>query len=179
MNEATWCKLNNCILTNLQSSEDSTYDISAGDTDGVAEVTAATDYMNKYIHKVIEVCVPAKTKSAVIKSRVSDETRSLYERRTKKFSSITVAGGKVSRSIRRRWNKKIVKVNLADYNNWLELMTKEMEAAYERGDTEKIFDTIRKISGTANMFTSKAPSIIKTAQGKEEIIMDQNELSDM
>ena len=179
MGESAWCKLNNCILTNLNAEEGSTYDIPTGALGKEAEVViAATDYMTKCINKAIEECVPTRTKSAVIKRRVSEKTRSLYEKRTRKFSAIAAAGGKISRSMRRRWNDQIKKANLADYNDWLERMTKDMEAAYERGDTEAIFEAVRKISGTAKSFTSKAPTKTKTAHG-EDTILDHNELANL
>ena len=52
-------------------------------------------------------------------------------------------------------------------------MTKEMEQTYERGDTEAIYNTVRKISDKAKSFSAKAPS--RTASG--ELIMDQDGLA--
>lgn len=131
--------------------------------------------MNKSIVKAIEKCVPDRSRSTSIKRRVSDKTRSLYENRTRRFSDITAQGGKVSKSMLRRWNDKIKKVNLTDYNEWVEQMTVSMEQAYARGDTQAIFEVVRKVSGKAKSFSTKAPS--KTKQGAP--ILDHESLANM
>ena len=78
--------------------------------------------------------------------------------------------------MRRRWNNQIKKANLADYNDWLERMTKDMEATYERGDTEAIFEAVRRVSGTAKTYVLKAPTKAKSERGEAHAILDQNEL---
>ena len=90
---------------------------------------------------MIDKRVPERSKSVDIKRRVSDKTRVIYEERTKRFSAIAAKGNKVSRSARRRWNDKIKKANLEDYNNWVDEMTKDMEQAYARGDIQMQYST--------------------------------------
>ena len=69
MDESAWCKLNNCILTNLNSEEGSTYNIPTGELNKETGVIAVTDYMTKCINQAIEECVPIRTKSAVISNK--------------------------------------------------------------------------------------------------------------
>ena len=175
MNEAKWCALNNAITTHMNSAKDATYDLNESEMRGKPGVDAALDYMNKSIKKAIDECVPARCRSTEIKRRVSDDTRSLYEERTRRFSAISAKGGKISKSMRRRWNNKIKKANLKDYNDWIEKMAGSMEQAYAKGDTKAIFEVVRKISGTTKPFSSKAPS--KTKQG--ELILGHEELAEM
>ena len=115
MNEAKWCELNNAIHSNLfESATDATYDITPEQMQKEQGVDAALDYMDKSIAKAVEKVVPAKVKGTQIKRRVSDTTRSLYEKRANIFSTIAASGRKVKRSLRRRWNKRIRDANLAD-----------------------------------------------------------------
>ena len=174
MNEEKWCALNNEIITQMNSAEGATYDIKDSELDKAPGVDAALNYFNNSISKAIEKCVPNKSKSASIKRRVSDKTRNLYEVRTRRFSAITAQGGKVSKSMRRRWNDKIKNANLSDYNDWVEKMTKSMEEAYARGDTEGIFEAVRRVSGKTKSFSAKSPS---NEQGAP--ILDHESLADM
>ena len=175
MDESAWCALNNEITTQLNSAEGAAYDMTKAEMEAAPGVDAALDYMNKSIGKAIEKCVPNKSKSTEIKRRVSDKTRTLYEERTRRFSAITAQGGKISKSMRRRWNEKIKRANLADYNDWVEKMTVSMEQAYKRGDTKAIYEVVRKVSGKATSFSAKAPS--KTKQG--DPILDHETLAEM
>lgn len=84
-------------------------------------------------------------------------------------------GEKISKSTRKRWNKRIKQSNLADYNAWLSAITSKMEEAHGRGDTETVYRLVRKISGDAKAFSSKTPSKDKSGS----IIMDQVELAKM
>ena len=77
--------------------------------------------------------------------------------------------------MRRRWNEQIKKANLVDYNDWIDKMAGSMEQAYYQGDTKDIFEAVRKVSGKARSFSSKAPSTTK--QG--EMILDQDDLTKM
>ena len=103
MNEAKWCELNNAIHTNLfDSSSDVIYDLAPDQLQKKKGVDAALDYVTKCINKSVKKVVPDKENAVLIKRRVSDETRALYEQRTAIFSQIAASGHKVKKSMRRR-----------------------------------------------------------------------------
>ena len=175
MDEAKWCELNNQIHINLKSPIDATYDISTQELQGKPGVDAALDYMTKSIAQAVDQVVPDKKKEELIKRRVSDKTRALYEQRTKLFSAISASGKTVKRSMRNRWNKRIRNANLQDYNDWLDNVAKDMERAYARGDTKSAFNSVHVIGGGTKSFTGKAPT-----QGDDgEMILDQNALAQL
>ena len=67
--------------------------------------------------------VPNKKRLSEVKRAPSDTTRSLYKARAQKFSAIAAQGVTVSKTLRKKWNRKIRDANLQDYNAWLETET--------------------------------------------------------
>ena len=46
-------------------------------------------------------------------------------------------------------------------------------------DTEAIFEAVRRVSGTAKTYVSKAPTKTKSDRGEVHAILDQNELASL
>ena len=167
MDSAEWSALNTQIASNMQKCASPT-------PPGTRQIDAQLAQMNDCISSAIEKCVPVKSKATALRRRVSDRTRAIYEERAKRFSSIIAKGGKIGRSMRRRWNAKVKNSNLKDYTDWLEAMTKDIEEADRRGDSRSIFWSTKVVCGTAHSFTSKTPS---KHDGK--LILDQEELAEV
>ena len=129
--------------------------------------------MNTCLQQAIEDTVPSKKRLSTEKRAISDGTRQLYEARTRKFSAIAAEGGKVTKQLRKRWNRKITAANLSDYNEWLTVMAGKMEEADRKGDSETIFRLVKIMSGLMTTASNSAPSTDE--QGN--LILDQKALA--
>ena len=129
--------------------------------------------MNTCLQQAIAVNVPNKKRLSTIKREPSARTRALYEARAQKFSAITAQGGTVTRQLRKRWNKKICKANLDDYNTWLSKMAEKMEETDRVGDSETIFRIVKLMSGLMQASSTDAPSVDKNG----DLILDHKALA--
>ena len=169
MTKENWEQLGERIKDNLQRT--AVQKDTGGQTN--EEIQERVERMNAAISDAVRDCVPDKDNKARGRRRVSERTRKLYEQRAQRFSKIVAQGGEVTKSMRKRWQRKICNSNLEDYNSWLEEMTKQMEVANGQGDMETVYKTVRIISGSKRVYSNTAPAV--DAEGKR--ILDPEELS--
>ena len=129
--------------------------------------------MNTCLQRAIEKNVPTKKRLSSIKRAPSERTRALYEARAQKYSSIAAQGGTITKQLRKRWNRKICKANLDDYNEWLKKMADKMEEADRVGDSETIFRIVKLMSGLMQASSTDAPSTDKNG----DLILDHKTLA--
>ena len=170
MTQDKWTQLNETIAKNLQEHPPLRLH-----PDNNEHLDERLKRMNSCVQNAVESCVPIKKRLCSTKRNTSDATRKLYEDRSAKFSAIGAAGGKVSPSMQKRWNRRIRDANLADYNKWLEQMAAEMEEADRKGDSKTIFRIVKIISGLITAASSTAPSVDKNG----ELILDQAKLTEV
>lgn len=156
--------------SNLNENEGETEMVCAEDN-----IARRVECMNTAILRAIDEHVPDKEKNSHVRRRVSDATRGMYEERARRFSKIVAQGGEVSRSMRKRWQRKICQANLADYNDWLKQTMEKMEKAHGQGDTREVFKLVKIISGTQKTYAGTAPTI----DVKDERILEQQRLAEV
>lgn len=117
--------------------------------------------------------MPNKKRLNAIKRAPSERTKSLYTARAHKFSAIIAAGGTITKQLRKRWNRKIARANLKDYNDWLSKMAEKMEEADKKGDSKTIFNIVKIMSGIMTASSNHAPSLDKNG----DLILDQAKLA--
>ena len=97
----------------------------------------------------------------------------MYETRAQKYSSIVTQGSTITKQLRKRWNRKICKTNLNDYNEWLSKMADKMEETDRVGDSETIFHIVKLMIGLMQASSTDAPSTDKNG----DLILDQKTLA--
>ena len=127
MDREKWTQFGNAFTEEMKKQSE------IHEMDDNAHIDACLTRMNTCLQKAIEVNVPAKKRLSSIKRAPSERTRALYEARAHKFSSISAQGGKVTKQLRKRWNRKICKANLDDYNEWLKKWQKEWKKQTKLG----------------------------------------------
>ena len=156
MDAEAWSALGEEIKKNVQKEQSAGAEVLPGTNEHIAKRVTC---MNTSIRRAIDACVPNKDTKTYVRRQVSDSTREMYAERAKRFSKIEAQGGKVSRSMRHRWQRKLRDVNLKDYNEWLEKLTRKMEVANGQGDVKEVHNLVRMISGAQKTFPGTTPTV--------------------
>ena len=128
-----------------------------------AHIDESLTRMNACLQKAIDETVPNKKRLSTVKRAISERTRRLYDARTRKFSAIAAQGGKVTKQLRKRWNRNICKANLSDYNDWLAVMahrkvqpsTLTKSYAYTAGQAGTLAECRNASGGSVGIFNKR------------------------
>lgn len=127
--------------------------------------------LSKSFQNTIQEIVPKRKKLKFDGQAASQATKQLYEARIRDYNS----GRNIEKSDRKAWNSVLAKACKTDYHDWLCRWIKRIEDADKNGDSKKVYDGVKALSGTSrrNCFTQPT----KTKQG--ETIDGPDELGDL
>ena len=106
------------------------------------------------IRETIKATVPKKKNLFKNGRAVSEETKELYKKRRKQFST----KGKHDAATRKRWNRKIKNACRNDYRRWVSRWTEHIEKADAKGDLKAVYHGVRALSGMKNRFSHTQPT---------------------
>ena len=114
------------------------------------------------VRESIEKVVPAKTWTKKNGRIVSEETKALYEERTRQYQK-----DKPTQSARKRWNRKLRASCKKDYRTWVTGCTQRIEQADNRGDTKAIYTEVKRLSGIVSRGANTRPTAVYQAPNEK------------
>ena len=104
------------------------------------------------ISHAIESTLPSKKRGKTPARKVSKRTRDLFDKRTEMGKH---SGAKWTKTEYKKIQKQIKQSSLQDHAEWVSECAEEMAAANSVGDTRKLYDLVKKLSGKVD----KTPAV--------------------
>ena len=102
------------------------------------------------MQSTIAEVVPDKKKLTRNDRTISEESKTLFEKRKREFIK-----SKPTVNERKKWNKRIKNACRQDYRDWVARWVDTIEKADDKGDNRAIFHTTKAVSGSNTPFDSK------------------------
>ena len=158
MDEQRWAAFDRDLRIRMTGSKQEGYDNSQAadkteESEAKEESHVEYEHMTSLVRESIKAIVPAKTRTKKNGRIVSDETKALYEERTRQYQA-----NKPTKEARKRWNRKIRASCRQDYRTWVTKCTERIEKADNMGDTKMIYDEVKRLSGLVSRGANTMPT---------------------
>ena len=176
MDKQRWAAFDNDLRIRIEESGRTRYKHSQPTTGKIKTQINSEDMHSSYAHlstlvqKSIDAIVrvvPSKTWTKKNGRIVSEETKALYEERTRQYQA-----SRPTKEIRKRWNRKIRAACIKNYRTWVTGCTERIERADNKGDTRTIYAEVKRLIDLVSRGANTRPTAEYQEPGETEAAED-------